>query len=265
MRHADWLLGRARGAPGLAIAVVFAIGWPTAAAWADPVPAGFSLDIEIDQGASTWTGDEATLSAELDSTTSGDQTTVELTAPKSIFSGGATIQSWVSTYDLDPFITNDFVVVNNSGVTQTYNFSVSTVIPALLAGTIVQSNIILTINDNDNANGATVSSVLATSVYDATVNGTTELTFLDDPFSNSCTSPFDCTFNGLSAAGVASQAFGPVVATSIGISITFDLSAGDSAAVQSRFEIVPEPGTAALLALGLLSTAILRRRVHARA
>lgn len=239
--------------------------WPAAGAWAVTAPAGFLLDIEIVQGASTWTGDETSLASVLSLATVGDETTLALTGPQTVLGGGATIQDWDSTFDADPFVTNNFVVVNHSLVTQTYTVTVaSPVTPAFPATTIYQSNIILTLNDDDGTGGAMVSSAVGTPVYEAFVNGTSELTFLGPPFSNSCTSAFDCTFNGISGAAVASQAFGPVLATSLAITITFQLSPGDSAAVQSRFEIVPEPATALLLASGLAGLAVARRREEAR-
>jgi hypothetical protein len=251
---------RSRGFCWSLAVVVACLAWPASGAWAVTVPAGFLLDIQVVGGASTWNADESSLSSQLSLTPSGTETTLALTGPQTVLGGNAIIQSWDSTFDPDPFVTNNFVVVNNSAVTQTFTVSVSSpVMPAFLTSSLVQSNVILTINDDDGVGGAQVDSS-GTSVYEAFVNGSSALTFLDDPFSNSCTSPFDCTFNGTSADAITSQAFGPVSATSIGITITFDLSPGDSATVQSRFEIVPEPAALGLLALGLVATALARRR-----
>jgi hypothetical protein len=67
----------------------------------------------------------------------------------------------------------------------------------------------------------------------------------------------DCfpSFPGCSATssnGVASLGVTPGVASVIGLTLTFQLSPGDSVGITSRFEIVnvPEPATGALLALG---------------
>lgn len=60
--------------------------------------------------------------------------------------------------------------------------------------------------------------------------------------------------------GVVSQAAGPGVATGIGLTIRFDLSAGDSEGVTSRFEIVPEPMGLLLVGLGVLGIAGRRLR-----
>lgn len=258
-----WASCTAQGRRAVSLLVALLVALCAGAASADPVPAEFGLQVQIDQGASTWIADESSLAASLDATTVGDVTTVELTAPMNVLGGGATIEDWSSSFDPDPFITNNFVVVNNSGVTQSYTVAVSAALaPAFLANTIVQSNLILSINDDDNSAGATVSSLVGVPVYEAFVNGGSELTFLDDPFSNSCTTPVDCALNGTTVGTVASQGFGPALATSIGVTISFDLSPGDSAAIQSRFEIVPEPGTAALLGLSVIGVAVLRRKAR---
>ncbi len=243
----------------LALSVAFLATGP--AAWAAPIPEGFLLDVQITDGTRTWTSDETALSELLSLVENGTETTLALMAPQTVLAGGSTILDWDSTYDPDPFVTNNFVVVNNSAVSQTYFVSVVAPInPAFPVNSIVQSNIILTLNDDDNLNGATVSALSGTSVYEAFLNGSSALTFLDDPFSNSCASPFDCTFNGISAAAVASQGIAATAATSIGITIRFDLSPGDSAAVQSRFEVVPEPASAMLFGLALATALVCGRR-----
>lgn len=245
----------------LGVALLLAVAWPAAAAWAITVPSGFELDFEVTQGGSTWTGTHISLANELGSSVNGDETTLELSGPRNVLSNDSTITSWSSTFDPDPFVTNNFVVVNNSGSSQVYTVTVtSPVTPSLNLSQILQSNVILSINDDDNANGASVSSFGGAPVYEAFVNGSSELSFLDDPFSNGCASPFDCGTNGTSSDGVVSQAFGPVLGNSLGITITFELSAGDSASVQSRFEVVPEPGLAALALGGLAAAGLVAGR-----
>jgi hypothetical protein len=61
---------------------------------------------------------------------------------------------------------------------------------------------------------------------------------------------------------VASLAVTPGVASLIGITLTFQLSPGDSVGMTSRFEIVnvPEPTTAALIGVAIVGIVIARRR-----
>jgi hypothetical protein len=172
---------------------------------------------------------------------------------------GWTVDSWDSEVKPDPFITNNFVVTNNTGAAATFTIAVSSPIPLFNANEIIQSTIQVSVLDNDNLGGATLTSA-SQPIYRGQVNGVTELSLLAAPYSLSCIDPFDCTLNGNDAAGVASQAFGPVGATDIGLIIRFTLSNGDSASVLSRFEIVPEPTTGLLLGLGLVALGLRRQR-----
>ncbi|MEZ4218571.1 MAG: PEP-CTERM sorting domain-containing protein [Myxococcota bacterium] len=250
-----------------AIGLASAFALVLAAPAAEALPVGYDLQITVDDasgggniGSMNLQGLQ-TMGLVSETTNPGaGTTTAALTGPMMGSGGLWTLDSWDSTLKEDPWITNNFVVTNNTGGVATFTITVSSPIPAFNANQIVQSTIQLSILDDDNAGGASASSVAGIDVYQGKVNGTTALSLLDDPFAISCTSPVDCVINGNTADGVASQPFGPAVATNIGITVTFQLSNGDSASVLSRFEIVPEPGTGLLMTAGLLALAGLHRR-----
>ncbi len=187
-------------------------------------------------------------------------TTYTLDAP---FQGnGWSLDSWTSTVDLDPFVFNNFVVHNNMAATQTYVVGVLQPIPAQNVNQFIASSITTSVLDSDGNAGTTAASVGQSGVipiYQGQVNGVTQLSLLPPVTVGAL--PVTCNVNGCfatSAAGPVSGPLGPILANSIGILLTFTLSPGDSASVLSRFEVVPEPGTAALLGLGLLALAVRR-------
>jgi hypothetical protein len=230
------------------------------------IPAGYDLSISVsDSGGAVGSVALADILDVITETPGSVPGSVTLALPSPEYSGTWDLLSWSSTYKLDPFVTNNFQVVNNSNVTQTYDVLItSPVTPNQTVDTILQSNVLLQINDDDNAGGATLQNVSPFAVYVGLINGASALTFLADPYTLSCTDPFDCAVlgNGQDAAGVASQGITPVFATSIGIRIRFTLSPHDSASVQSRFEVVstPEPGAPLLLGAAAALLVAWRRR-----
>jgi hypothetical protein len=182
-----------------------------------------------------------------------------------------TITDWGSAFDIDPQVTNNFTVVNTTLVAQVFTVSVTSPIAPVLPTSLMRGSIGVTITDegpldgNDDTDGsASLTSFGGVAVYRAyldgvQVGGATDL--LDDPYSLSCT-PFNCSTTDSDNFGIPVRIAGPGATTSMGITVQFLLSPGDSASVTSVFNIipVPEPTTAVTFGLGLLGLAIAGRR-----
>ncbi len=113
---------------------------------------------------------------------------------------------------------------------------------------------ILTLLDLDGDGSATMSAPTSSSIYSAQIDGTTERTLFDDPTTLSLTPVH------IEVASFSGETTGQAVTTSIGIRHHFVISNGDQATVNGRFEVVPEPTSAALAMLGIFGFGLIGRK-----
>jgi hypothetical protein len=146
-------------------------------------------------------------------------------------------------FNPDPFVLNNILVTNTTTTTQIFSVTVglptSFPAPNLIAGNITTSVI------DGGSGSATISTASPDAIYQAQIDGSTVETLQDDPFSIT---------TSISSGSSASFGFDPSaipVVSSIGIKLTFQLTAGDTAAIISRFDVVPEPSCLALCGLAL--------------
>lgn len=158
-------------------------------------------------------------------------------------------------YDPDPFVLNNVVITNPTATTQTYTVGIS--LPTVFPGpSFISGTVLVGVIDGNDDGGATVATAAGFPIYAAQIDFVTVATLLDDPTS--------IVMVGSGPPANASDVFGPVVhagavTANIGIQLRFSLTAGDTASILSRFDVVaiPEPATVGVLLLG--GVALLRR------
>lgn len=181
------------------------------------------------------------------------------------FEGADEGSGWSLEYNVnanpDPFVIANTVVTNISAVTQTFQLFVTLPIFPAIPGQSVMGGSIqggLTANGD----GGTLSSALGMSIYQAMIDGSvigSPATLLDDPISISASAFGSNSFTPDAFGDVPfiPSAPGPQALVSIGIMLTFSLTAGDSASFTSIFvvePVIPGPGPMALVAVaGLFS------------
>ena len=165
-----------------------------------------------------------------------------------------TIKAMTLESDSEPYV-NLFWSVQAGAADTTFDFSTAVVSFSPLVNPLAYASAGVTLTGD--ANGATITGGFDDGrIYQARYNGSTVYSNLVGGFSaaaNTTATPND----RLPASGYATIS-GSV--SSIEAQMKFTLSAGDQASATSRFEVVPEPATMSLLALGGMAALIRRRR-----
>jgi hypothetical protein len=164
-------------------------------------------------------------------------------------------------FDPDPFVLNNILITNTTAVTQIY--TVGLALPTVFGGpNLISGNVRADVIDGGGGPGATLATVPGFPMYAAQIDFGTVATLHNDP-----TSVIAPSSGSASLPGSFGPLFNPIaVSSNIGIQLRFSLSAGDTAAILSRFDVVavPEPSTIAIAVCGvslLIAVKRGRRRV----
>jgi hypothetical protein len=168
---------------------------------------------------------------------------------------------WDLDLDPDPFVSGSLTLTNISGVTSTYSLSVSQpVAPALPAGSIMSGLSFITLIDADFNNAASILAPavpVGSAIFNGTIDGITQRQLFTAPYSLLATFP---PGGGSAGASFSNELTTIPLTALIGITHNFTLSPGDTVTLNSRFEVVPEPGTFGLAVFAAAGVAHTVRR-----
>lgn len=167
--------------------------------------------------------------------------------------------SWDLNTKSDPFVSGNIVVVNTGLVTSIYSLTILLpVSPSILPNSVMGGSVGGSLTTD--LDGGSLSSVGNTPVWEALIDGNVVASLLNNPFS--------VGKPGAGSVGIGPEAFGvpipsmpgPGVNSTIGIRLTFALTAGEQASFSSVFVVEAVPAPAGLALLGLAGIAGGRRR-----
>ncbi|HEX2473909.1 MAG TPA: PEP-CTERM sorting domain-containing protein [Lacipirellulaceae bacterium] len=242
----------------LALSYVFSAGLQSIAGPINPnqVP---TLRLQIDNVPNSWNYSPAATKYRPATDADGGY---ELATPEdfNVLENRAHVRIEELQFNPDPFVLNNILVTNTTTSTQIFSAFVGlpTTFPA---PNFISGNVRTSVIDGG-TDGATVATVAPTALYQAQIDGTTVATLQNHPFS--VTAP-------VAGSNTLAASFGPTVnavpvTSNIGIQLRFSLTAGDTAAILSRFDVttIPEPASAALIGIGLavIVSGASRRRIY---
>jgi hypothetical protein len=157
-------------------------------------------------------------------------------------------------FDPDPTILYNFAWTNITGSVQNYTFNLTQPVAPLGVPNDRLGSITAGVIDAGSGDGATLATVAGLSMYNAEIDTNVVRTLVGDPTS-AVAAPYDV--NSINAS-FALETNNIAVNNTMGITVNFSLTPGDTASFLTRFDvIIPEPATIALLGLGAV---ILRKR-----
>jgi hypothetical protein len=162
--------------------------------------------------------------------------------------------------DSDPVVTGTTSVTNLFSTTQQITLLFTLPIAPIPGSTLSGGSYRGTVTDN-NGDGATIAAPTGSALYTAQIDGVNTQSLYPDPSSFSAGSFLSANIPATNfGSPIPSFPTGPAL-TSIGIVLDFTLTGFDSASFTSNHVVqVPEPGTGALVGIGLALLAIGRRR-----
>jgi hypothetical protein len=173
--------------------------------------------------------------------------------------------TWDSvSFDIDPGVSGNWAITNNSLSTMVFTLIVDLPVLPVAPSSLMSGSTSISIADANFDGSASLSTVAVAAMYNgridlAPVTPTTDL--FAAPFT--LMAPPGGTASSTASFGVFPGSVpGPAVGGFIGIQHVFSLSPGDRATFNSTFHLiaVPEPTTLLLVGAGLAGTALLVRR-----